>query len=195
MISNEPSKQGKEDRDERDRGQRPDRRTSGHQAGIAGASRPRRSAVFDRRDRAATGGHQQPDLLALGGRPVDERHDLAAVHHGDPIGQLEDLVELGRDEEDRRSLISLGDHLAMDELDAADIEAARRLVENEGRELPAELPSDDRLLLVAARQRRRRERSSMASGCRTRRSLASPSPRSPRRFGTGRGHRAPRRTG
>ena len=43
--------------------------------------------------------------------------------------------------------------LAVDELDAADVEAARRLVEHEQLQVAVELAGDDDLLLVAARQR------------------------------------------
>ena len=49
--------------------------------------------------------------------------------------------------------VALGDDLAMDELDAAHVQAARRLVEHEQLEVAVELAGDDDLLLVAARQR------------------------------------------
>ena len=82
-----------------------------------------------------------------------------AVHDGDPVGQLEDLVELGRHEQDRRPVVAHRMRLPVDELDAADVEAARRLVEDEQLQLPIELARDDQLLLVPARQRARRRRS------------------------------------
>src|SRR5213593_2493894 len=47
------------------------------------------------------------------------------------------------------------DHLLVDELDAADVEPARRLVEHEKPHLLPELARDDHLLLVAAGERRR----------------------------------------
>ena len=71
------------------------------------------------------------------------------------VGQLEDLVELGRHEQDGGPGIALGDRLAVDELDAADVEAAGRLVEDEQPQVAAELARDDDLLLVAAGQGRR----------------------------------------
>ena len=80
---------------------------------------------------------------------------LAAVDDRDPVGQLEDLVELGGDQQDRRPGVALGDRLAVDELDAPDIEPAGRLVEDEQPQVAGELAGDDDLLLVAARQRRR----------------------------------------
>ena len=45
----------------------------------------------------------------------------------------------------------------VDELDASHVEAAGRLVEHEKLQIPAELPGDDDLLLVAARQRAGRD--------------------------------------
>ena len=74
---------------------------------------------------------RRPTSFLSAVRPSQHGHDPAAVHDRDPVGQLEDLVELGRDEQDRRPGVALGDGLAVDELDAADVEAARRLVEDE----------------------------------------------------------------
>src|SRR3989441_174134 len=124
---------------------------------------PGRSRSFDRCHRrrrhlerfAAACCHEQADLLPVGRPAVAHGDDLTAVHDRDAIRQLEDLVELGRHEQDRCAGVALGDRLAMDELDAADVEAARRLVEDEESRLAAELPRDNHLLLVAARQRAR----------------------------------------
>ena len=80
---------------------------------------------------------------------------IPAIHHGDPVRQFHHLVELGRHEDDGGPGITLGDDLAMDEFDAADVETAGRLVEQEDGELSAELARDDGLLLVPARQRAR----------------------------------------
>ena len=143
------------------------------------------------RSAPSAGRHQQADLLPLGGRAVDEGDDLAAVHHGDPIGQLQDLVELGRHEQDGRPRVALGDDLLVDELDAADVEAAGRLVEHQEPKLAAELAGDDDLLLVAAGQRRRPGPS--ADGVRMSNSVDRPRrpiPRSRRRCG-----RSPRANG
>ena len=57
--------------------------------------------------------------------------------------------------------------LPVDELDAADVEAARRLVEDEQPQVAVELARDDDLLLVAARQRAGLDVARTASGCRT----------------------------
>jgi hypothetical protein len=53
--------------------------------------------------------------------------DLALVDDEDPVGEREDLLELERDEQDRAALVALLDEAAVDELDRADVEAARRL--------------------------------------------------------------------
>ena len=84
-----------------------------------------------RRDRrfAPTGGHQEADLVLVGRASVECGHDAAAIHDRDPVGKLEHLVELCRDEQDGRPCVAFFDGLPMDELDAPDIEAARRLVE------------------------------------------------------------------
>ena len=122
----------------------------------AAPGRRRVSRDFAARDRglvAETCCHEDADLVPIGRPPVDDRHDLPAIHDGDPVTQLEDLVELGRDEQHGRTRIPLLDRLAMDELDAADVEPARGLVEDEETEVAVELPGDDDLLLVAAGQR------------------------------------------
>src|SRR5882672_10922840 len=114
------------------------------------------SGLFGDRLLPATGGHQQADAFAVRGPAIEDLDELAAVHHRDSVGQLEHLVELGRDEEDRRSRVASGDDLAVNELDAADVEPAGRLIEYQRPEFAAELAGHDHLLLVAARQRARR---------------------------------------
>ena len=104
-----------------------------------------------------TGGHQQADLLLLRGPCVEDRDEPAAVHDADAVRQLEDLVKLGRDEQDGRARVPLGDDLVVDELDRADVEPACRLVGDEQRQVALELARDDQLLLIAARQRARRD--------------------------------------
>ena len=105
--------------------------------------------------RPATRGHQQADLVLVGGPSVALRDELAAIHDHDPVGHLEDLVELGGDEQDGRAGVALLDHLAVDELDAADVEAARRLIQHQQLQVAIELARDDDLLLVSARERAR----------------------------------------
>ena len=58
---------------------------------------------------SAAGRHQQPDLVLVGRPAVEDGDDPAAVHDRDPVGQLEHLVELGRDEQDRGPRVALRD--------------------------------------------------------------------------------------
>src|SRR5690242_16718098 len=56
----------------------------------------------------ALAGHQHADLLwqcgvGAGGDLAD---DPAAVHHPDPVGEAEDLVELAGDEDDRGAVVA-----------------------------------------------------------------------------------------
>ena len=120
---------------------------------LAGRSTAVMTAAPRSRRLATAGGHEQADLFLVRGPAVERRDQLAAIHDRDPVGQLEDLVELGRDEQDRRSGVTHLDRPAMDEFDAADVEPARRLVENKELGGAAELARHDGLLLVAARKR------------------------------------------
>ena len=97
-------------------------------------------------------GHHQPDLLpwGLGWHDAD---DPAVVHHRDPVGEGEDLVELGRDQHHGRPAVALGDDPAVDELDGAHVDAAGGLGGDEHLQVAGELAGHDDLLLVAARQR------------------------------------------
>ncbi len=69
----------------------------------------------------------------------------------------------GADDQDRRARVPLGDHLLVDELDRADVEAPRRLGGDEQAQRATHLAGQDHLLLVAARERARRAR--RCSGC------------------------------
>jgi hypothetical protein len=56
---------------------------------------------------------------------------LAAIHNRDPIGELKDLVQLGGYKEDSGTGVTLADRLLVDELDTANVKAARWLIENQ----------------------------------------------------------------
>src|SRR5436190_20882382 len=90
--------------------------------------------------------HQQADAFSLSGGGVELADHAAAVDHDDPIGKLEHLVEVRRHEQHRRARVPLGDRAPVDELAAADVDAARRLIEDE-ESIAAELSRDDELLL------------------------------------------------
>ncbi len=97
-------------------------------------------------------GHQQADLLGVEIVVAVNADELALVHHGDAVGQGEDLRELGRDEDDRLALLFLVKNRAVDVLDGAQIEAAGRLVKDDHLAAAVDLAGQDDLLLVAARE-------------------------------------------
>ena len=78
---------------------------------------------------------------------------FAGVHHGDPVAEGEDLVELGRDDEGAVALVAIVDDLAVDVLDRTDVEPSRGLGGDEELEVAREFARDDHLLLVATRER------------------------------------------
>ena len=134
MIRIGPDEQAQDDRDGRDEELAPERAAAAEERGRVDVH-PRRAGVR-RLGHAGTsalaGCHDQadrdPSRQSLG---VDDRHELAAVDDPDPVGQLEDLVELGRHEQHGRARVALGDDLLVDELDRADVDAAGRLVGDE----------------------------------------------------------------
>src|SRR4029079_8027637 len=106
---------------------------------------------------AAAGGHQQAYVLLVGATTVNDRDDPPAEHDADAVRHLQHLVQLGRDQERGDPRVTLGNGLAMDELDAADAQAAGRLVEDEELQVALELAGHHDLLLVATRQRAGRD--------------------------------------
>src|SRR5215471_11484645 len=101
--------------------------------------------------RGAAGHPQAEVLLGDGGRA--ERDDPALVHDGDTAGQGVDLVQFGRDDHHRDALVPLCNQAFVHELDRADIQAAGRLADDHQLDVPAHLPGDHDLLLVATGQR------------------------------------------
>src|ERR1700716_3857740 len=100
------------------------------------------------------GGHEHPDLLALRFRRAEAADDAAAIPHQDAVGKVQDLVELRRHEQHRNAGVAPLDHLLVDELDAADVETTRWLIDDQDLEVVAELARDHDLLLVTTRERR-----------------------------------------
>ena len=78
--------------------------------------------------------------------------DAAAAHHQDAVGQRQDLVELGRDQQHRPARVAQRDDAAVDELDGADVDAAGRLADQQH----------------ASGARRTRARGRASAGCRRR---------------------------
>ena len=78
--------------DDRDDRQRQDAPGVAQRGRSRGRSPPSPSATV-----AAAGRHQHADLVLVGGPAVADGDELAAVDDRDPVGQLEDLVELRGD--------------------------------------------------------------------------------------------------
>ena len=184
-----------EDRDDRDRGERPD-------PADAWPSGRRRRASARRRSAASTGGiERRPAAISS---PISSRSAVgpstsATISPRYITAMRSDSSRTSSSSAETRRIAAPSSRfaidLAVDELDAADVEAARRLVEDERRQLPAELAGDDRLLLVAAGQGRRRHRRRRRPDVVLRDRPLGPVRDRLRRCGAGRGRRAPRRTG
>ena len=98
--------------------------------GIASAIRRRRSG---RRSASAvmrpapTCRHEGADGAALAHLGRTLAHQAAAIEHGDAVGDGDQLVELAGDQQHADAAAGGGADLAIDRLDGADVEAARRL--------------------------------------------------------------------
>ena len=77
--------------------------------------------------------------------PVDD--------HDDPVGEVEDLLQLGRDQQHADAVGGGRAELAGHVLDGADVEPARRLGGDEHPRVVRQLAGQHDPLLVAARQR------------------------------------------
>ena len=71
-------------------------------------------------------GHEQADLLDVGVGRVELAEDRALVHHGDPVGEREDLVEVLADQQHGDAVGGGVAQVRVDGLDRADVEPARR---------------------------------------------------------------------
>src|SRR3546814_19639458 len=69
-----------------------------------------------------------------------------------------DLFELDRNQQDRAAGAAHGNEITVDELDGADVDAARRLADQQQARRPRQLARQHDLLLVAAGKVRRRQR-------------------------------------
>src|SRR5205823_1722567 len=88
-------------------------------------------------------GHHQPDLLMARPTRVNLADYPAVVDDEQAVGERRDLFEFGGDEKDCAALVSEGDELAVYELDCADVNAARRLRDQEEFGPQFELATDD----------------------------------------------------
>ena len=99
---------------------------------------------------ALTPAMRQSEILLVGRLRPPLACDLAAAHGEDAVRQVHDLVEFDRDEEDADAGIAQRDEPAVDELDRADVDAARRLADEQHLGLAFDLAREHDLLLVAA---------------------------------------------
>ena len=76
-------------------------------------------------------GHHQADLLYVDVVPFNNAHDPPFIDHGNPVGEVQDLIEVLRDKKCRGPGSTLFDQATMDVFGCADIETACRLSGNE----------------------------------------------------------------
>ena len=90
-------------------------------------------------------------------RPLADRahrRQPAAAHHREPVAEAEQLRQVGADHQHRLAAASAASAMAVVDLRlAADVDAARRLVEQQDVGVLVQQPPERDLLLVAARQR------------------------------------------
>ena len=100
------------------------------------------------------GGDRVDDLL-LGRRGPLEHADVPTeAQHGDPVGDLEDVVEVVRDDHDGEPLLAEPPHELEHLLGLRDAERRGRLVEDHDSRVPHHGPRDgDRLALAAGEGR------------------------------------------
>ena len=96
--------------------------------------------------------HRHAELLVAGVRR-QLGHDPALVDDQHAVAERADLLELQRHEQHAAARVALLEQLPVDELDRADVEAARRLRGDRDLRLLGELARDHDLLLVAAGER------------------------------------------
>ena len=144
---------GKSERTQTSSTRSPSRERVGRRAPPRGGAFVEIVSVVTRRLGAGAADHQPPDLFRCA-RPV--RHDpdqAAARQHGDPVADLEQLVEVGRDHErGAAARRQLPDQVA-DGRGRLHVEPVRRLVEDDHLRLEAQLAREQDLLHVAARER------------------------------------------
>ena len=87
------------------------------------------------------------DVASLGREFLD---DAALPRNEDAVGQAQDLRQVGRDDDDREPFVGERGDQMVDFGDGADVDAARRLVEDDQLGFLDQRLGDDHLLLIAA---------------------------------------------
>ena len=97
--------------------------------------------------------HQAPDLLESVSSATEIGDDAPAIDDEDAVREGEDLVDVRGNDEDGAAAVAHLDEYAVDRLDRADVDAARRLL-GDDRHAPArQLARKLNLLLIAAGKR------------------------------------------
>ena len=81
---------------------------------------------------------------------IQDARNRSAVHHDDPVAHAQDFRQLGRNHQDGHAAAGQLAHQAMDFGFGADVDALRRLVENQQLGLGGQPAGDRHFLLVAA---------------------------------------------
>ena len=107
---------------------------------------PRRSCRF------LSAGHRGAEVLRGHGLRVELADQLTAEDDLDPVGQADQLVEVGRDQQHAEPLAAGPLDVVPDRGLGADVDAAGRVRGDQQDRVAAHLAADDQLLLVAAGQ-------------------------------------------
>src|SRR5919204_3398447 len=98
----------------------------------------------------AGAGHVEPELAHGRLRAGELGDDAAVVDHPDAVGERQDLLQVGGDQQHRQALVAGGHQLLPDELGGADVEAPGRVGGDQQLGAAGELARQHQLLLVAA---------------------------------------------
>ena len=116
----------------------------------------RRSSCRRRASCVVGAEHQPADRVAVGGARVDDADHLAVVQHGDPVGHVEQLVEVLGDQQHAGAAGAAFEQQLLGSSGGGDVEAAARVGGDDQPGVAGEGAHEHDPLDVAARQRRQR---------------------------------------
>ena len=93
--------------------------------------------------------HQQADLFLRRARRIDLASDASAVQDEKAIGQRSDLLELGGHQQDGATGVAQRHDLPMNELDGTDVDASRRLRNQQQFGAEIKFAPNDQFLLIS----------------------------------------------
>ena len=94
--------------------------------------------------------HHQSNFFHRSARRIDDAHDAALEHHGNSIGEIQKLFEFGGDQQDRFAFLPRAQQFPPYRFDGADIQAARGLLDDQGRRSAHDFAAQDELLQISA---------------------------------------------